>query len=185
MLPRTLTLRIKAALRDMPVVLLTGARQVGKSTLAQTLVAEERYFTLDDATVLAAVQGDPSALLERHDGTIVIDEVQRVPELLLAIKASVDRRRRPGRFLLTGAAAIRFVRRVAASLVGRMETLNLWRLSQGEAGEHRETFLDAIRRNRLPGDPSAAGVEAGAGRLGRRGYPAGDDWTGRRRGAWA
>src|SRR2546428_13050208 len=106
MLPRTLTPRIKAALRDMPVVLLTGARQVGKSTLAQTLVAEERYFTLDDATVLAAVQGDPSALLERHDGTIATDEVQRGPELLLAIKPPVDGPRRPGRFLLTGPPAI-------------------------------------------------------------------------------
>ena len=184
MLPRTLTLRIKAALRDMPVVLLTGARQVGKSTLAQTLVAEERYFTLDDATVLAAVQGDPSALLERHDGTIVIDEVQRVPELLLAIKASVDRRRRPGRFLLTGSAAIRFGPRVADSLVGRMEILNLWPLSQGEIGKHRETFLDAIRRNRLPGDPSAAGVEAVAERIVRGGYPAVYDWTEQRRAAW-
>ena len=100
-------------MQDTPVVLLTGPRQSGKSTLVQTLVPEDWYFTLDDATVLASAQTDPVAFVRRSSGTVVIDEVQRVPELLLAIKASVDRDRRPGRFLLTGSANIRFVPRIA------------------------------------------------------------------------
>lgn len=136
-------------------MLLTGARQAGKSTLAQALVPEERYLTLDDATVLAGAQADPTTFVGRHEELVVVDEVQRVPELFLAIKASVDRNRRPGRFLLTGSANPRFVPRVAEALVGRMEILALWPLSQGEIEERREGFLDAVRRGRLPQDPSA------------------------------
>lgn len=175
---------LKESLGDTPVVLLTGARQVGKSTLVQTLVTEDRYFTLDDATVLAAARTDPRAFISRQHGTIVIDEVQRVPELLLAIKAAVDRDRRPGRFLLTGSANVRFVPRVADSLVGRMEILTLWPLSQGEITEHREDFLDAVQRGRLPGGPTAIGVEALAERIVRGGYPAVSEWPERRRAAW-
>lgn len=115
---------------ESPVVLLTGARQVGKSTLAQTVVPEERYFTLDDATVLAAAQADPTAFVGRHAETVVIDEIQRVPDLFLAIKASVDRARTPGRFLLTGSTNVRFVPEAAGPLVGRMEIVTLWPVSE-------------------------------------------------------
>jgi predicted AAA+ superfamily ATPase len=185
MLRRGIERPLKSALADTPVVLLTGARQVGKSTLAQTLVPEERYFTLDDATVLAAAQTDPAAFLGRHgDKTVVIDEVQRVPELLLAIKASVDRDRRPGRFLLTGSSDPRFVPRVADSLVGRMEILTLWPLSQGEMVERPEGFLDGVRRDRLPGDPTVITIEEMAQRVVRGGYPAVYSWPERRRAAW-
>ncbi len=184
MLRRGIEGRLKESLADSPVALLTGARQVGKSTLAQTLVAEDRYLTLDDATLLAAAQADPAAFVDRPGGMVVIDEIQRVPELLLAIKASVDRHRRPGRFLLTGSTSIRFIPRVADALVGRMEILALWPLSQGEILARREGFLDAVRRARLPGDPSVVTGEAMAERTVRGGYPAVYTWPERRRAAW-
>ncbi len=184
MLRRGIEHSLKEALGDMPVVLLTGARQVGKSTLAQTLVPEDRYLTLDDATLLAAARADPAAFVGRLDRTVVIDEVQRAPDLLLAIKASVDRDRRPGRFLLTGSSSIRFVPRVADSLVGRMEILTLWPLSQGEIAERREGFLDAIRRARVPGTAPGVTIEEMAERVVRGGYPAVYAWPERRRAAW-
>lgn len=184
MLRRGIEGPLKEALAGNPVVLLTGARQVGKSTLAQTLVPQDRYLTLDDATLLAAAQSDPSAFVGRHEKMVVIDEVQRVPELLLAIKAAVDRDRRPGRFLLTGSTSIRFVPRVADALVGRMEILTLWPLSQGEILERQEGFLDAIRRARLPGDAPTATIEEMAERVVRGGYPAVYTWAERRRAGW-
>ena len=94
------------ALADTRVVVVNGARQVGKSTLAELIVARSpgaREFYLDDQAVRAAAEADPSAFV-RHDGLLMIDEIQRVPELLLAIKREVDRDARPGRFLLTGSA---------------------------------------------------------------------------------
>ena len=104
MLRRHVTEALTAALRDTPVVLLVGPRQAGKSTLAQTLVPPDRYVTLDDATTLAAAQRDPPGVLTSFDELTVIDEAQRAPDLLLAVKVAVDRRRRPGRFMLTGTA---------------------------------------------------------------------------------
>jgi len=176
--------RLEEALSYTPVVLLTGARQVGKSTLAQTMVPEDRYLTLDDATVLAAAQTDPTAFIGRYAEMVVVDEIQRVPELLLAIKASVDRDRRPGRFLLTGSTNVRFIPRVAESLVGRMEILTLWPLSEGEIRERREGFLDAVRRVRLPGDPTPIAIEELTELIVRGGYPAVYAWPERRRAAW-
>ena len=88
---------------NTPVVLLNGARQTGKSTLAQQL-AESRhpanYLTLDDASTLAAAQYDPAGFIAGQRSAVVIDEIQRAPKLFLALKAAVDRDRRPGRFLL-------------------------------------------------------------------------------------
>jgi hypothetical protein len=184
MIRRSLGAPLEESLTDTPVVLLTGARQVGKSTLAQTLVPEERYLTLDDATLLASAQADPTAFVAQLDDTVVIDEVQRVPRLLLAIKASVDRVRRPGRFLLTGSANMRFVPDVADALVGRMEILTLWPLSQGEIAERRERFLDRLSAERLPAAPSRITVRDVAGRIVRGGYPAVYAWPERRRAAW-
>src|SRR3954452_1206610 len=91
---------LREALTDRPVVLLNGARQVGKSTLVQTLTegSPRRYFTLDDSTVLAAVSRDPAGFVAGLGGPVILDEVQRAPEMFLALKASVDQDRRPGRF---------------------------------------------------------------------------------------
>ena len=135
MIPRHLTPRLLAALADTPVVFLTGARQVGKSTLARSVCEHDRparYVTLDDATTLSAAAVDPEGFIAGLGGPVVLDEVQRVPELFLAIKAAVDRDRAPGRFLLTGSSHVLMLPSLAEALVGRMEVLTLWPLSQSE-----------------------------------------------------
>lgn len=134
MYSRHITPRVREALADTPVVVLNGARQVGKSTLAQQLATEQgrRYVTLDDASMLAAASGDPRGFLEGLQGPLVLDEVQRVPDLFLAIKYQVDSNRIPGRFLLTGSANVLLIPDIADSLAGRMEVLSLWPLSQAE-----------------------------------------------------
>jgi uncharacterized protein len=125
-----------AALADTPVTLLVGARQSGKSTLVQQIaegVHPATYRTLDDADTLAAARSDPTAFVAAADvRPLVIDEIQRAPELLLAIKASVDRDRRPGRFILTGSANVLTLPRVAETLAGRIEVQTLWPLAQTE-----------------------------------------------------
>ncbi|MCA9416260.1 MAG: ATP-binding protein [Candidatus Omnitrophica bacterium] len=136
-----------AALRDTPVVLLHGPRQCGKTTLVRSIAENEhraRYLTLDDSTLLSAVTEDPQGFVESVEEPLVIDEVQRVPELFLAIKASVDRDRKPGRFLLTGSANVLLLPRLSETLAGRMEILQLWPLSQGELQGTREDFVDRI-----------------------------------------
>ena len=118
---------------DTPVVLLNGARQTGKTTLARQIIVEESaYRTLDDAATLAAATSDPQGFIQNAPERVVIDEVQRAPELFSAIKLSVDRDRRPGRFLLTGSANVLLLPRLSESLAGRMEILTLWPLSQSE-----------------------------------------------------
>ena len=150
--PRNLAPRLREALADRPVVLLNGARQVGKSTLVQGLTEgdQAQYLTLDDATVLAAASGDPAGFVAGLQGPVILDEVQRAPELFLALKASVDRDRRPGRFLLTGSANVYVLPRVSESLAGRMEILTLWPLSQGEIEGVVEGFVDALFAKTFP-----------------------------------
>jgi predicted AAA+ superfamily ATPase len=171
MLRRHVTEALAAALRDTPVVLLVGPRQAGKSTLAQTLVPPDRYVTLDEATTLAAAQRDPTGFLSHFTELTVIDEVQRAPDLLLAVKVAVDRRRRPGRFLLTGSANVLVVPRVSESLAGRMELLTLYPLSQGEIEDRREGFLGAVFADRLPKAPSPPDRTEIARRILRGGFP--------------
>jgi len=171
MLRRHITEALDTALRDTPVVLLVGPRQAGKSTLAQTRVPPERYVTLDDATTLSAAQRDPTGFLAPFDELTVIDEVQRVPELLLALKVAVDRRRQAGRFLLTGSANVLAVPRVADSLAGRMELLTLYPLSQGEMQGRREGFLDAVLGEQLPKAPRVPSGPDVIRRILRGGYP--------------
>lgn len=135
------------------MVLLHGARQTGKSTLAQWLASKQRpsrYLTLDDAGVLAAAQGDPGGFIAALKEPVVIDEIQRAPGLFMAIKAAVDRDRQLGRFLLTGSADVMLLPRLSESLAGRMEILTLWPLSQGEIDGIKESFLDAVFGNELP-----------------------------------
>jgi len=145
MLARHAAARLRTALADRPVVLLHGARQTGKTTLVRA-VAEAtgaRYITLDDLTTLAAARSDPAGFLAGFAQPLVLDEVQRAPELLVAIKAAVDRKRTPGRFLLTGSANVLLVPQVAESLAGRMEIVTLWPFSQGEIEAVVEGFIDA------------------------------------------
>jgi len=152
-IPRHITPFLLDALKDSPVVLLTGARQSGKSTLVKWVVQKERparYLTLDNAGVLAAARHDPSGFLAGLDGPVALDEVQRVPELFLAIKAAVDENRTPGRFLLTGSANVLLVPRISESMAGRMEILTLWPFSQSELASNPCSFIDAVFAPKLP-----------------------------------
>lgn len=144
---RHLTPAVLAALADTPVVLLHGPRQCGKSTLVRWIAARRRpaaYYTLDDAAALAAATRDADAFLHTRAGPMVIDEVQFAPDLLRAVKLDVDRRRTPGRFLLTGSANVLMLPRLSESLAGRMEVLTLWPFSQGELTGVREGFIDRV-----------------------------------------
>ena len=130
------------AVADTRVVLLCGPRQSGKTTLARQISGTEiPFFTLDDAITLNAAATDPIGFVRGLDRA-VIDEVQRVPDLLLAIKTSVDTDPRPGRFLLTGSANLMTLPRVADSLAGRMETIRLLPLAQAELRGTRPGFLE-------------------------------------------
>ncbi len=132
MYARLITSRVSEALTDTPVVLITGPRRSGKTTLVRQWVESGwRYLTLDDQTVLDAARSDPVGFIRTLD-RVVIDEIQRVPELMLAIKKTVDEDYRPGRFLLTGSANVLMLPRVADSLAGRIEPLSLLPLSQAE-----------------------------------------------------
>lgn len=134
--------RIQEALSDTRVVVISGPRQAGKTTLAQDIATDKLpFFTLDDTSVLAAARDDPVGFL-RGLKRAVIDEIQRAPELLLAIKAEVDRDKSPGRFLLTGSANLMSVPRVADSLAGRMEVVKLLPLSRAEIEGTKSAFLD-------------------------------------------
>lgn len=175
MYERHLADAVRSALADTPVTLIQGARQVGKSTLAQQFVNAgmlARYITLDDLTVLGAVQADPTGFLAGlgHD-PVAIDEVQRVPELLLALKAAVDRDRQPGRFLLTGSANVLQLPRLADSLAGRMAVLTLRPLSQGELEGRRERLVDALFGTAAPRAKGAVARAEIVARVLRGGYP--------------
>jgi predicted AAA+ superfamily ATPase len=141
MLSRHPEARIRLSLQDTRVVLLAGPRQAGKTTLAKKIAGRNRQFrTLDDPTVLAAAQTDPVGFIQDAD-FMVIDEVQRAPGLLLAIKQSVDEDPRPGRFLLTGSANLMMLPKVADSLAGRMSVLDLLPFSAAELTREPGRFL--------------------------------------------
>jgi predicted AAA+ superfamily ATPase len=132
---RAITPHLLTALSDTPAVMLVGPRQAGKSTLVQGLADgphPARYLSLDDLRTLDAARRDPIGLIESADGPLVIDEIQRAPELLLPIKVSIDRDRRPGRFILTGSAQVMLLPTVSESLAGRIEVHTLWPFSQAE-----------------------------------------------------
>lgn len=179
MYARALESSIREALTDTPVVMIVGARQVGKSTLAQTL--SDAHFTLDDLTTLAAAQTDPVGFVQGLPDGVLLDEVQRAPDLVLALKASVDRDRRPGRFLLTGSANVLTLPRVADSLAGRMSVHHLWPLAQGELNATGANFVTTVFSDTWPSGTEAANLET---RVLRGGYPEVLTRSERRRDAW-
>ena len=168
------------------MVLLTGPRQAGKTTLVRQ-IAERRlhYLTLDDELTLLSAREDPVGMIRNLDRA-VIDEIQRAPELLLAIKKSVDEDRRPGRFLLTGSANLMALPTVADSLAGRMETLMLLPLSQSEIENRPANWIYRVFAGEiLTSNPPVLGSNL-VERVLRGGYPeAVARPTEKRRTAWA
>jgi len=152
MIRRNIEEDLYAALTDTPVVLLNGARQTGKSTLALKLAKSipAEYVTLDDAATLSAATFDPVGFIRNLSNTTIIDEVQKAPSLFPAIKVAVDRDRRPGRFLLTGSANVLLLPKLSESLTGRMEVVTLWPFSQGELLGCQEGFVENIFLEKVP-----------------------------------
>ena len=160
-LPRLVADSLQQRLKVMPAVVVTGARQTGKSTLAQHLTpGERRFFSLDDLDVVDQARRDPDALVGGLQ-PLTLDEVQREPDLLRAVKRAIDQRRQPGQFLLTGSANLLLMRRVSESLAGRASYLTLWPMTRreqqglGRCGVWEELLLagDEAWRDVLAGQP--------------------------------
>lgn len=162
-LPRLVQPALARRLAALPAVVVTGARQTGKSTLVQALAGEgRRYWSLDDLDVRDAARREPERLLEGRE-PVTIDEVQREPELLGAIKRAIDRKRTRGRFLITGSANLLLMERVAESLAGRASYLTLWPMTRREQlglgacgaweallGEKEEEWRDLLESQAAP-----------------------------------
>jgi predicted AAA+ superfamily ATPase len=179
--------RVEEALKDTPVILLAGPRQAGKTTLVRQMAAEKKiqYLTLDDSLTLLSAREDPVGMISKLDRS-VIDEIQRAPELLLAIKKSVDEDRRPGRFLLTGSANLMALPTVADSLAGRMETLSLLPLSQSEIEGRRANWIDNAFSGKILNEGVNQPEKSLAQRILKGGYPEAISRTSaKRRQAWA
>ena len=173
--PRPLAAVLGEALADTPVVCLTGPRQSGKTTLVRAMMPERPYFSLDHPPYLSVAREDPAGFVAALPREVTIDEIQRAPELLPAIKLSVDQDRRPGRFVLTGSANLLLLPTVTESLAGRMEIARLMPLSESEKERRPGHFLaDLLRADITP--ELHAGTQAPdpadlGGRLVSGGYP--------------
>lgn len=138
--------RVVEALGDTRIVAIQGARQVGKTTLISDIVAGRggQLLSFDDEQILALARADPIGFLQHQEGLLAIDEVQRAPELVPALKYVVDRDQRPGRFLITGSADLLRLPAAQDSLAGRLERIELHSFSQGELAGHVEAFIDRV-----------------------------------------
>lgn len=174
MIKRSISPQIEDALAAFPVVLLSGARQVGKSTLALSL--GYHYITLDDITQLDGALTDPIRFVESLPRPVVIDEIQKAPNLLAAIKEAVDHKRNNGDFLLTGSANLLGFKRVADSLAGRMGIVELWPLSCSELSQQPgrnvvDCLFDGSYPTLMKGGGSAEGGQFNLERVLQGGYP--------------
>src|SRR5574343_511938 len=149
LITRHLTASLAESLQDTPAVLVNGPRQCGKTTLVQQFAGDMAYFTFDDPNLLAAVQQDPLGFA-RQLNRAIIDEVQRAPQLLLALKLVIDQDRRPGRFLLTGSANLMALPQIADSLAGRMAVHTLLPLSQSELQGRPNDFVQRAQAQDWP-----------------------------------
>lgn len=155
--PRYLQQQVLDALSDTPVVCILGPRQVGKTTLARQLEPGRTYLSFDDSTMLNAARYDPLGFVAGLPERVILDEVQRVPELLSVIKLSVDNDRRPGRFILTGSANLLLLPNVQESLAGRMEVIYLNPLSEQEKHHSSFSLLETLLTNQIK--PAISGVQ--------------------------
>ena len=140
---RNIRVRLQEALTSSPIIFIKGPRQSGKTTLMQELT-DHHFVTLDDFRVLQAALTDPMGFIENLPKPVIIDEVQRAPDLFLAIKYDIDRNRIPGRYVLTGSADPLLMSKVSESLAGRVTILTLYPFSQGELRGIVEDFADRI-----------------------------------------
>lgn len=171
---RHLAPRLREALADAPAVLIHGPRQCGKTTLVRTIGEARgyRYVSFDDAAILAAARSDPAGFVSRLPAKVILDEVQRVPELFMALKESIDARRTAGRFILTGSANVLLIPRLAESLAGRLGILRLHPLAQSELQRTRPRFIDSLFAGRFRTGLSARLGADLAARIVAGGYPA-------------
>ena len=142
--PRSLSPAVREALADTPVVCLIGPRQSGKTTLAEQVAPDRAFVSLDEHNYRRAAEEDPDGFVAGLPPAVTLDEVQRVPALLVAIKRAVDQDRRPGRFLLTGSASPLLTPTVTDSLAGRMEIAQLYPLTESEKARRPGRFLHAL-----------------------------------------
>ena len=172
--PRFMQPRLTEALADTPVVLVHGPRQCGKTTLARAVgdAAGHAYLSFDDDVLRASAQTDAMGFVAGLPDKVVLDEVQRVPHLFTALKAAVDRDRRPGRFILTGSANVLLLPQLADSLAGRMEILRLHPLAQAELAGRPPAFLDALFGQGFRAGPQPRLGRELAERIAAGGYPA-------------
>jgi hypothetical protein len=179
---------IVEALTDTRIVFVAGARQVGKTTLGRSIISDEHpmeSFTLDNQAVRDAAQNDPTGFVAGLPGPALIDEIQRAPDLVLAIKDDVDTDTTPGRYLLTGSANLLASKRVKDALTGRVETIRLWPLAQTEIEGGELNFVDALRAARPPQVTDATvGRPAFVERVAAGGYPEALRRKGDRRDRW-
>lgn len=152
MYKRYISHKVTEALKDTPVVMIAGARQSGKSTLAKSVVDSEcPYITFDDTAQLEIARQDPIGFIRNQTATqVILDEVQRIPEIFVSIKQSVDELRRPGRFLLTGSANVLLLPQVSDSLAGRFEMIPLYPLSECEIRGKESHFLSQLFAQKAP-----------------------------------
>ncbi|MCL2490785.1 MAG: ATP-binding protein [Propionibacteriaceae bacterium] len=182
-IPRHAEALVEQALADTRVVLVNGARQCGKSTLARRVAARHdgQWLSFDNPQTLAQAHFDPVSLVT-SDRLVIIDEVQRYPEILLTIKQIVDEHPRPGSFLITGSAHVMGLRSVPDTLPGRVETIELWPFSQGEIDGTPDGFIDvAFQYPRELTATSDLGRADYAERIARGGFPEAIGRTERRR----
>jgi predicted AAA+ superfamily ATPase len=175
MYSRHITPLILDALADTPAVFLQGPRRSGKSTLVQNLLEQGHaaaYKTLDDGLTLASATADPDSFVDALPDHIILDEVQRVPDIFRSIKRRIDRKRVPGQFLLTGSANALVLPKVSESLAGRVELLKLMPLSQGELEGTVEGFVDACFAEKFLGrEFTGSDWPSLVARIVRGGYP--------------
>lgn len=165
--------KLEKALKISPVVLLTGARQTGKTTLMNEVAKDRGYFSasFDDLSMLSAAKADPMGFIARLPKPVILDEVQRVPEIFLAIKHEVDQNREAGMFALTGSTNPLLIPRLGDSLAGRMIILTLLPLSQGELLGRKEVFIDRLFKGEIPYTVEVLSRQELYGRILKGGYP--------------
>jgi predicted AAA+ superfamily ATPase len=163
---------VQQALKIWRVVVISGPRQSGKTTLAQHVIRkQDTFITLDDQLMLNAALDDPMGFVYHEHGTLIIDEIQKAPSLLLAIKRTVDSSNRKGQFLLTGSADIRTLPTITDSLAGRISHVNLRTLANGEILGKRPTFLERAFQKDWPLQISGCDKKTVISTAIRGGYP--------------